>query len=430
MVDLKIINEFDVLHETRESIVHLLIQLETGPAPAARPRRPFNIALVLDRSGSMGGAKIQHTRAAAEHFISQLKREDRISIVSYDDRIEVHCAGLPGHRKDQLRRALAAIAPRGMTNLSGGWLAGVAEVEKGLAEAGHGRLNRVLLMTDGLANAGITEVDSLVALGRKSLERGVRTTTLGFGSDFNEDLLMKVADESGGNFYYIDSPEKAPVAFLEELGEMSAVVGQNLEVFLRCEDGVAIDTNFSNLPGEKSAGSLSWRMGDLYADDLRQVLLSLRVPSKLARGHAPIAQVGVRYQSAEDGALKRHEAPVTAVFSDAGARDRSINETVLQELLLMRSARAKEQAAVHADRGDFSAARQVLSAGVEAIRACVAAPPATMGAAALDALEAEACEAEAFAGQLQNRQFTASDRKVMLTQAFQAKNQRGNYRKK
>ena len=92
------------------------------------------------------------------------------------------------------------VEARSMTNLSAGWLSGLSLTQRGVAE---GRISRVLLMTDGLANEGVTDKASLVAIGRDYLARGIRTTTLGFGADFNEDLLTRIADESGGNFQTI-----------------------------------------------------------------------------------------------------------------------------------------------------------------------------------------------------------------------------------
>jgi Ca-activated chloride channel family protein len=283
-------------------------------------------------------------------------------------------------------------------------------------------------MTDGLANQGVTDHEALFAIGRAHNERGIRTTTLGFGANFNEDLLTKLAEESGGNFYYIDSPEKAPVAFLEELGELSTVLGQNLEVILRCEDGVSVVTSYT--PAAKaSSHELTWRLNDLYADDVRLLLVSLKVPAGFAEsGRSPIAQIGVRYQQVRDGTgERRHELPANLVFAeDALATDP--HPEVLRERLVMSATRAKERAIRLADHGRHAAAQAELRQCTFTIRAEMAATDFDEADMSLLAASAEQCEG------LESG-FSAEDygsslsRKLALTQNYQANKQRGIYRK-
>jgi Ca-activated chloride channel family protein len=257
----------------------------------------------------------------------------------------------------------------------------------------------------------------------------VRTTTLGFGADFNEDLLTAVADEAGGNFYFIDSPDKAPAVFLEELGELTSVVGQNLEVVLSCEPGVSVETSYSKFPGVVGPREAVWRLGDLYADDVRLLLVSVRVPAGFPAGRSPVAQVGVRYHQVLDGVgERRHELPAMLAFADELQAGADPHPEVLREQLVMSAARAKEQAIAQADRGEFAEAQATLLRCTGTIRSRLSEPSGLAEAdQALLGAEAGLCD-ELMAGFSRDR-YDTSSRKKAIQQAFLAKKQRGLYRK-
>jgi Ca-activated chloride channel family protein len=134
-----------------------------------------------------------------------------------------------------LEAALAAIAPGRSTNLSGGWLKG-AEVLRGLPARKGPR--KVLLLTDGLANVGITDPEALVALARQAGDDGIGTTTIGFGLDFDEVLLTRMAQAGGGNAHFAETPEDAPGIFAQESEDLVQLVAQNVSVEIRPREQV------------------------------------------------------------------------------------------------------------------------------------------------------------------------------------------------
>ena len=167
----------------------------------------MNIALVIDRSGSMRGVKMDHTLQAAAHLVRQLKPSDTLSIVSYSDDVRVD---IPAQRmkKRNIPRVLAAlerIRAGGSTNLSGGLTRGQSEVSRNLKK---GHVNRVILMSDGLANRGITDTRELARKVQQVAQRGISVTTMGVGTDYNEDLMTAVADHASGNYYFIESAKQ------------------------------------------------------------------------------------------------------------------------------------------------------------------------------------------------------------------------------
>lgn len=181
--------------------VDLLITLRPQPSAGPRsPRRPFNLSLVIDRSGSMAGAPLRQALKAAAALVGQLNPDDVLSLVVYDDTVETILPPAKVSNKQAIYEMIRKVHAGGTTNLSGGWLKGCEHV---LAQRGADMIHRVLLLTDGQANVGVVDPKVLIATARQKADAGVVTTTLGFGTNFNEDLLIGMAQAAGGNFYFI-----------------------------------------------------------------------------------------------------------------------------------------------------------------------------------------------------------------------------------
>src|SRR5690606_14751727 len=145
---------------------------------------------------------IAYTRQAAQFLVQNLGTRDLLSIVLYNEGVETLLQPEYVTNKDSIIQRILSIKAGGMTNLSGGWLQGCNLVAQNMIDDS---LNRVILMSDGLANRGITATLKLVDLARQKKDAGITTTTMGLGADFNEDLLMEMADAGGGAFYFIES---------------------------------------------------------------------------------------------------------------------------------------------------------------------------------------------------------------------------------
>jgi Ca-activated chloride channel homolog len=265
----------------RESATRRVIEIKLR-APklmtAREERMPLNLALVIDRSGSMGGDKIDYVRRAAGHVIELLNEKDRAAVYIYDNVVECIMPSAP-MTEDNRRRCVSAInevTARGMTNLSDGWLAGCEAVAQHLnAET----INRVLLLSDGLANQGITSTTQLGLHAAEINQRGIATSTFGVGFDFNEHLLERMSNQGGGNFYYIEQPGQIQEIFLQELEELLNVSVKEVTVSLPLAGGTV---SYEVLGGWKHTtlnDALQIHIGALAEGQERSVYLVANLPA-------------------------------------------------------------------------------------------------------------------------------------------------------
>lgn len=259
----------------------LYLELQGATAPADDKRVPLNISLVLDRSGSMQGDKIAFVKKAAQFVIDNLAAEDHLSIVQYDDQIDVVSPSARVQNKQELKRRVGQIEARNMTNLSGGMLAGYEQVQS-TQQAKF--VNRVLLLSDGLANQGIIEPEKLREIAQQKFrEHGVALSTFGVGADFNEVLMTNLSEYGGANYYFIESPDKIPSIFAQELQGLLAVVAQNARLDIRFPQDYFRCEKVYGFPAEIAPGQISVRFNDLFSEEKKAVLVKLEIQRPIDR---------------------------------------------------------------------------------------------------------------------------------------------------
>lgn len=349
--------DYDVLTVGQAHTVNLLIH--TKSSESANPnRRPLNLSLVIDRSGSMAGDKIDYTRQAAQFLVQHLSSQDILSIVLYNDKVETLLPPEPVERKDVINQRIATIKPSGTTNLSGGWLEGCKWVAE---NANQDALNRVILMTDGLANRGVTESDQLVGMVSQKAQEGISTTTMGLGKDFNEDLLMAMASAGGGAFYFIESPEVTPLIFQEELQGLLSVIAQNLNVTIRTMDKVQQVKQLNGYPTTNQSDSITFNMGDVLGDEAKALLLELSLEVFDAVGEYQVATLTLEYDELRDGETIHvvDEIPVVVTITSS-VSNQIAHPDVEQSRLLLSAAQARKSAVISADKGEYDTAAHIL----------------------------------------------------------------------
>ncbi|MBD0328941.1 MAG: VWA domain-containing protein [Thermoleophilia bacterium] len=349
-----------------EHDVHAMLELH-APEPAETEQRPpLRLALVLDRSGSMAGEKLAVAKRSAQWLVGRLRAQDELAVVAYDDRGRL-LAPLAPVDPPSLHAALDRLGPGGSTNLSGGWMRGLEQLERAPAD---GR-RKILLLTDGLANVGVTDPGTLAGLAERARGRGVGTTTIGFGADFDEELLEAMADAGGGNYHYAATPDSAPGIFASEFDALSRLVAQNVTVEIRPAPAVDLVAILNRYPAVAPAEGVQVELGDAYGGERRRLVFSLRVPHVRALGPAKVAELVLRYVSVGD-AITQHEVtiPVTVnLVSAAEAAAAAPDLAVREEVLVLKAAQARDDAIARADAGDHTAADDVLARTALELRA-------------------------------------------------------------
>jgi Ca-activated chloride channel family protein len=337
------------------------IRIEAPRATTERARPPVNLAMVVDRSGSMSGEKLRVAKAAVEEAVGRLQPDDRFSVVVYDDVVDVVCASTAGSaegRRGAIDR-LRAIEARGSTNLAEGWLRGCEQVAAHLATEG---VNRCLLLTDGLANVGITAPDELTRHARELKARGVSTSTFGVGNDFDETLLTALADAGDGHFYYIADAPQIRDAITSEVGETLETVARDVVVEITARDDIRIDA-ISPYRLTTSGNRTTVSLGDLVSEQVVEVVLRLSFPfGQLGQETGMIVAVNDR-----DGVFAGVTGldPMRVTWTYAGDRENDVQpreRDVDRAVAGLFAARARQEAIRLNRAGDFEGARRILMA--------------------------------------------------------------------
>jgi len=335
-------------------LVRALLRIEGQPRTDEN-RVPLNVSVVLDRSGSMGGEKIQAAKEAARSLVRGLAPEDTVSVVAFDTHVETLADPATGDEQQDLIPLIDAIYAGSATNLSGGWLKGREHVD---AHRRKGAVNRVLLMTDGQANQGITDAAKLSGICRSAAENGVTTTTIGFGEGFREQLLQAMADAGGGATYYIEETDQAHGVFEEELEGLLSVCAQNLAVQLRPTQGNECVQVWHGYPSEAEEDLLTLTIGDLYAREPRLVLVEfLLKPAEDGKEEEEV-EVATFTVTADvvtpEGDVEKHTVTLPVMLSPVEGG--YVNPEVRKELLHQEAARTRKEALEDWERGDIGAA--------------------------------------------------------------------------
>lgn len=366
--------------------VLLRITPPTSDRPLTRP--PLNLALVLDRSGSMSAEKkLTYAKEAAIGVIEQLLPTDRVSVIIFDDEVTNLVPSTLATDKNQIISLIRSVAPGGSTALHGGWKAGVDQVRRHLIPGG---LNRVLLLSDGLANVGITEPDAIAGDVHSATREGITTSTLGVGLDYNEDLMEAMARSGDGNYYFIESPTQLPTIFATELHGLMATVGQRVSLGIEPAAGVVVAdvlNDFDPLPTGR------WKLPNLVHGMPITVVVRLNVPA--SSGEVSIAQFRLAWTApgSEVRQVLLSELRLPAV--DLASWNALVPVATVQEQVgFLLIARAKKQAALDLARGDRAATMDHMIDAQMILKSMPLSPDALMEAAALDEIAADLSRGE------------------------------------
>ncbi|HYG49421.1 MAG TPA: VWA domain-containing protein, partial [Flavobacteriales bacterium] len=231
------------LLDQEDSKAYLYVEAKSGKfAPVGKKRTPLNLCVVIDHSGSMAGDKIIYAKKAAKFVVDRLEETDYLSIVMYDSEVSVVWPSQAVKDKEKIKKLIDGIKDNSGTNLGGGLLEGYIQVKKTFKTD---YVNRVMLMSDGLANEGITSVDALQKIARENCqEYKISLSTFGIGLDFNENLMTGIAEHGCGRYYFIDDPEHIPTIFEQELNGILNQVASDVKLKIKIPKGMNLERVF------------------------------------------------------------------------------------------------------------------------------------------------------------------------------------------
>ena len=349
---LNIQTDRSLIRAAGRSTRYVLLSFEVPESANAAARPAIDFSFVIDRSGSMGGRKIDLARKAVIQALRMLRPSDRFSIVIYDQEVDVLVPSTPASA-EALRNAatqVERVQARGSTNLCGGWLTGCEEL------AGHaqpGRIARCLLLSDGLANHGITDRAELARHSEELRARGITTSTIGLGADFDERLLEGMSRAGGGHFYFVETPVQIPDCLTGEVGETLEVVARDVAVVAHASQSVAVATLNSFRVQQEDGGRTRVLLGDLSSR--QEVSLVLRVT--FPEGHeGETATVAFDVADA-GGAIAAPRADVIWTFASHQANDAQQRDVVVDRAVAdVYAALASAEALALNRGGDFDLA--------------------------------------------------------------------------
>lgn len=342
--------------------VYLYVDLKAEKVEKEKERTPLNISIVIDKSGSMADKnKLEYVKKAVNYIIDELDRNDYVSIVAYDDYVSVIQRSTQVKDKYDLRDKVNNIKPGGYTNLSDGLFEGYDQVNSAYS---RGYVNRVLLLTDGLSNRGITDRYELANKIRdKNRRDGITVSTFGVGNDFNENLLADIADYGKGNYYYIRNSNDIPDIFASELNGVRNLVGQGTKIKIHYPSDYLTINKVFGYPYEISGNDVIVDFKDVFSDQTKSVLLKFDIKKKIDKRLSFESELTYVDVNSDFKSVSSTDVQYIQPARNNDEFKKGSNETVLQNISVFEANDIMENALLEADNGNYLKAKTILQEG-------------------------------------------------------------------
>lgn len=397
--------------DSQNVIIKVTLAAPSTPAGIKRPN--VNLSLVLDQSGSMQGIKIRQAKAAAIEAVKRLGMGDIFSVVVYDTNINTIVPAQKINNLQWMIDRIGQIQANGSTALFGGVSQGAAEIRKNLESD---LVHRIVLLSDGLANVGPRTPEDLGRLGAALMKENISVTTVGVGTDYNEDLMTQLSQKSDGNTYFVESGYDLPSIFSAELGDVLNVVAKKVKLIITLPDTIE-PVSIIGREGRIKNRDIELYMNQLYGAQEKYALVEVKVPRTKEGSKLKIATAQVMYENPFTQKQEISNGVSYASFSkDKRAVEKSVNVDVVREYELNINALMQEEAIKMLDGGRRMEAQQALQKQAAKLKQA--------GNLYKDKrLLEEAKEMEVQADSIQNQKLDKKSRKVLRTKSYQMKNQ-------
>lgn len=348
-----------VIHSKSSDRVYLRLSLRALAAGEKETRAPINVALVIDRSGSMQGERLAAAKKGVEAALDQLGPDDIVSLVAYNHDVDVLLkAGQLGSKRDAAERAIDRLAAQGTTALYAGVKEGGEQVKAFRSDM---TVNRVVLLSDGLANVGPSSPREVADLGRKLAGKGITVSTIGLGLEYNDELMQRLAAVSDGNHVFVERSSDLAEIFDREFGDALSIAARDVTITIECKAGFK-PTRVLGREADISGSRVTLNLAQLQADNERYVLVELEPEATLKPGRAEdVAKIDVGYVNLDSGARDTVETTVQVRFTDdAKEAEASLNKAVMSQVTEQIATENTERALELRNQGDVAGAKKML----------------------------------------------------------------------
>ena len=357
MADIIITHQYDAFLRGFHTKAYFLARIQAPEAPKELAERPpLNLALVIDQSSSMRGHPLREAKRCAEMIIDSLKPTDKASLTVYSNNAELVVPNTPIKNKKRIIQAISEIHATGMTALFDGWKTGANSLPKTKEE-----FCRVLLLSDGQANRGLTHIPSIKEEAAAYSDKGVTTSTYGLGLNFNEDLMLQLADSGGGNAYYGATADDLSDPFSEEFELISNLYAKELKLRLLPKDGFKMKVqNLYRKDGEHMT-----RLPNLAYDSEIWALVEISIdPSLVTQEEGEKVDMGTLEIFYKDLSGEEHKLPAVSIslpsLSAIPFKQLQENEVVRGRLQELRAADLQEEASKAVDQRNWAELERLL----------------------------------------------------------------------
>lgn len=289
----------------------LMVEVEGSREAAAESRAPVNLSIVIDRSGSMKGQRLTNAIAAARGMVARLRPDDTVSLIAYHSNAEVllHPTRVAALDRSGFDRALARLRGRGHTCIS----CGIDRARELMRGRGEG-VNRILLLSDGVANRGVTRTAGFRALGDQVRAERTAIASVGVDVDYDERSLFALSQASNGRHYFVENPSGLLAVFDQEAKSLVGTVADRVDVDVRLAEGVELLEVIAR-GHRRNEDGVSLSFGALAPGQERSALLRVRVDPQL--GDRALASLSLDYRDVAQGINRHRDGSVGVRFDDA-----------------------------------------------------------------------------------------------------------------
>ena len=341
----------------------VLLEVKGDTARKASASAPVNLSVVIDRSGSMKGGRMQNAMNAAVGAVDRLHDGDVVSVVAFDTRavVVVPPTTIGLGSRERVAADIRAITLGGDTCLSCGVEQAALELDRT-----PGQVNRMIVLSDGDANSGVRDLPGFRSIAQRARDRAISITTIGVDVDYNEKILSAISQESNGQHYFVENEASLPRVFEAEAESLTRTIASAAEATIELPPGVELSRVYAR-SFRRSDGRVIIPLGTFAAGEEKTVLMKVRVPSK-ALGEVPIARVDLAFQDHVENKPARCGGSLGTVVTSSPAEVVDLDPVVGARIQRSETAAALDEANTLFLQGKAAEARRRLSSQALALK--------------------------------------------------------------